>query len=170
MSIFCEMAAEHNGAYTGKMKEKVDSKARGHNFVVGQQVVIYDPKYKMKPLGKFSYMYSTPHEITEIISDCLVRLKDLNTGRTLKRLTNVNRLRPYYQGQDEAIPKQILAKIDHRDRFKDGKGEVYHPIKRVITSRKRAGKKQYKVHWADGMVSWVKDDSISPTDKLKLVK
>ena len=170
MSIFREMAAEHNNAYTGKMKDKLDSKARPHNFVVGQQVVIYDPKYKMKPLGKFSYMYSMPHEITEIVSDCLVRLKDLNTGRTLKRLTNVNRLRPYYQRQDEATPKQIPAKIDHRDRFQDGQGEVYHPIKRVITSRKRAGKKQYKVHWADGKISWVEDDSISPTDKLKLIK
>ena len=169
MSIFREMAVEHNNANTGKMKDKLDSKARPHNFVVGQQV-IYDPKYKMKPLGKFSYMYSMPHEITKLLSDCLVRLKDLNTGRTLKRLTNVNRLRPYYQRQDEATPKQIPAKIDHRDRFQDGQGEVYHPIKRVITSRKRAGKKQYKVHWADGKISWVEDDSISPTDKLKLIK
>ena len=164
------MVAEHNDAYTGKMKEKLDSKARTHNFIVGQQVVIYDPKYKLKPLGKFSYMYSTPHEITDIISDCLVCLKDLNTGRTLKLLTNVNRLRPYNQGQDEATHKQIPAKVDHRNRFQDGQGEVYHPIKRVITSRKRAGKKQYKVHWADGAVSWVDDDSISPTDKLKLIK
>ena len=168
MSVFREMAAEHK--YTGKMKDKLDSKARPHNFVVGQQVVIYDPKYKMKPLGKFSYVYSMPHEITEVVSDCLVRLKDLNTGRTLKRLTNVNRLRPYYHRQDKATPKQIPAKVDHRNRFQDGQGEVYHPIKRVITSRKRAGKKQYKVHWANGGVSWVEDDSISPTDKLKLIK
>ena len=167
MAIIREMAAEHSKTYSGKMKAKLDSKARPHNFVVGQQVVIYDPKYKMKPLGKFSYMYSTPRVIS---SDCLVCPKDLNTGRTLKRLTNVNRLRPYYQRQDQTIPTQIPTKVEHKDKFKNKQGEIYHPIRRVITSRKRNGKKEYKVHWADGSVSWVGEDLIAPTDKLQLVK
>ena len=170
LTIVREMAMEHNNTYTAKMKEKLDNNARRHNFRVGQEVVIYDPKYKLKPLGKFSYMYSTPHVILEIVSDCLVRLKDLNTGRTLKRLTNVNRLRPYYRRDDEVISKQIPTKVDHTNRFQDGQGDIYHPITRVITSRKRQGRKQYKVKWADGSVSWVDDDSVSATDKLRLVK
>ena len=170
LTIVREMAEEHNNTYTAKMKEKLDSHARRHIFKVGQEVVIYDPKYKLKPLGKFSYMYSTPHVILEIVSDCLVRLKDLNTGRTLKRLTNVNRLRPYYRRDDEVITKRIPTKVDHTNRFQDGQGEIYHPITRVITSRKRQGRKQYKVKWADGSVTWVDDDSISATDKLRLVK
>ena len=170
LAIVREMATEHNKTYTAKMKEKLDGKARKHNFKIGQQVVIYDPKYKQKPLGKFSYMYSTPHVITEIVSDCLVRLKDLNTGRVLRRLTNVNRLRPYYGREDGAVPNQIPAKVDHKNRFKDDEGVVYHPITRVITSRKKGARKEYKVKWADGSVSWVDEDSISPTDKLKLVK
>ena len=47
--IFREMAAEHNNAYTGKVKDKLDSKAHPHNFLVGQQVVIYDPNTKCNP-------------------------------------------------------------------------------------------------------------------------
>ena len=49
MLIFREMAAEHNNANTGKVKDKLDSKAHPHNFLVGQQVVIYDPNTKCNP-------------------------------------------------------------------------------------------------------------------------
>ena len=164
--IVREMAEEHKEKYTNRMKNRLDKTARPALFKVGEKVVVLDPKYKQKPLGKFSYIYLTPHEVVDIVSDCLVRLKDLKTGRQLKRLTNVNRLRRFYAREGETLADPGPKKVDPKDRFTDERGDTYYPIKRVVTSRKIGGKKQYKVHWADGSMSWVDSESISLTKHL----
>ena len=120
------------------MKNRLDTTAHPALFKVGEQVVVLDPKYKQKAVGKFLYIYSTAHEVVDIISDCLASLKDLKRARQLKRLTNVNQLRLFYARRGETRADPGPKKVDPKERLTDEKGDTYYPFKRVVTSRKNS--------------------------------
>lgn len=166
LDIVHKIAEENREFYNQNMRERFDKGAKPHQFRVGDLVLVFDPMYKHKSMKKFSTKYSRPHRIVEIRSNSLARLQELDSGKIMERLTNVNRLKRYYIPKEGVPQEPTPSVIDPDIQFIDDQNETYFPIQKILATKKINKIKHHHVKWADGTKSWVQDNMLKPTTEL----
>ena len=97
IEIFDQVAKENTAKYEVVLKGRLDKNARPKQFEEGDLVYYYDPNCAANSNSKFSPRYRGPYRVEEVITDNRVKLKSLRTGKAIKHLVNINKLKMAYE-------------------------------------------------------------------------
>src|SRR5207245_1121740 len=109
------------------MVQRYNAKARPTNFVVGDEVYLKNEVKKVGECGKFRPEFlRIPYKITEILSRHNLRLQNTETGKMMKNVVHIDRVkrrhkRPQTTNEQPEIIRDRVVKPDKQDRTKTKK-------------------------------------------------
>ena len=91
-----ELVSENIAKAQAKYKAQYDKNAADPKFNVFSNVWLYNPRTPQGLSPKLINRWVGPYYVSEKLSECSFRLRDLRTHKAIKSTVHANRLRPYF--------------------------------------------------------------------------
>ena len=91
-----ELVSENIAKAQAKYKAQYDKNAADPKFNVFSNVWLYNPRTPQGLSPKLINRWVGPYYVSEKLSECSFRLRDLKTHKAIKSTVHANRLRPYF--------------------------------------------------------------------------
>jgi len=145
-------------------KRIYDKKSDLSTFELGSKCLMYMPMTRKGQCSKLLRRWDGPYIVVSRSDDGLLYgLRNNKTGKQLKRLVHVNRLKAYRDEREllhDTIPKQTVPSDVPNDTTQN-LDEGWYQIKRIIKRRVVKGREWFQVEWDDSSRSWVASKDVT---------
>ena len=122
--IALENVAKHQAIY----KQQFDKHAKPTEYEIGSYVLMYNPKVPLGQKPKLFRRWLGPYYIIDKVPPCLYRLRHCKTNDAVPHPVHVERLKPYFDFDDELAAQPQPLPDDDDTTFDD---EISQPLQEV---------------------------------------
>ena len=131
-------------------------------YHLGQHVWVYDPTTKKGENPKWKTRWLGPKIIIQLACEGLLcKVQDLKTGKVSRSFIHVDRIKSCDLARDRFYTRTKMPTEYTPNEIQNAFGAEWQQIDRLLAEKRRNGRRQFKVRWADGTTTWADEEDVS---------